>query len=286
MPNRILKESVCTSDTVARLSCPESEVLFYRLVVTVDDFGCYDGRANIILARCFPLVLDRVTADDVDRWLTDLARVGLLQMYEHDGKRYVALCKWDNHQRLRAKNRKWPKPTKSNLLSIDGQPRANDSNSRHEPEPEPESEPEPEPECLLAGPENGPDSAPRPKVRQSRPDSRPAGYQKLVAELFAGYYERANPGDKWLMTAKDGRGIANLYDNAAGDLSAIERKLKLALAMFKLEPRYHPFPPDAVTLASKWTKLTDTALVNLKNERAKDGDKNEPPKRVVITDMR
>ena len=36
MPNRILKESVCTSDSVNKLSWFE-EVLFYRLIVNCDD---------------------------------------------------------------------------------------------------------------------------------------------------------------------------------------------------------------------------------------------------------
>ena len=40
MPSRILKESICTSESLAHLSA-EAEVLFYRLIVKVDDFGLY-----------------------------------------------------------------------------------------------------------------------------------------------------------------------------------------------------------------------------------------------------
>lgn len=54
MPNRIIKESICRSEEIDSLSWFE-EVLFYRLIVTCDDFGRYDGRAKIIKGSCFPL---------------------------------------------------------------------------------------------------------------------------------------------------------------------------------------------------------------------------------------
>ena len=46
MPNRIIKESICRSDQINGLTAFE-EVLFYRLMVSVDDFGRYDGRQAI-----------------------------------------------------------------------------------------------------------------------------------------------------------------------------------------------------------------------------------------------
>ena len=54
MPNRILKESICTSDTIDQLSWFE-EVFFYRLIVNCDDYGRMDARPAILKARLFPL---------------------------------------------------------------------------------------------------------------------------------------------------------------------------------------------------------------------------------------
>ena len=54
MPNRILKESICTSGSIDDLSWFE-EVLFYRLIVNCDDYGRFDGRTAIIKNRLFPL---------------------------------------------------------------------------------------------------------------------------------------------------------------------------------------------------------------------------------------
>ena len=40
MPNRIIRESICTSDSIDKLSWFE-EVLFYRLIVNCDDLTTY-----------------------------------------------------------------------------------------------------------------------------------------------------------------------------------------------------------------------------------------------------
>lgn len=109
MPNRIIKESICTSDTLDQLT-PEEEVFFYRLLVQCDDYGCMDARLPILLARCYPLRLATVTVEDVSRWLQALVRVGLVRLYQADGKPYLYLPTWDSHQQIRAKRRKFPEP--------------------------------------------------------------------------------------------------------------------------------------------------------------------------------
>ena len=54
MPNRIIKESIRTSDSINDLTWFE-EVLFYRLMVSCDDYGRFDARIPIIKGSCFPL---------------------------------------------------------------------------------------------------------------------------------------------------------------------------------------------------------------------------------------
>lgn len=65
MPNRILKESIRTSDSINELSWFE-EVLFYRLIVSCDDYGRFDGRVAIIKGTCFPL--KNVTNKNIEDW--------------------------------------------------------------------------------------------------------------------------------------------------------------------------------------------------------------------------
>lgn len=110
MPNRIIKESICTSDTLAQLTA-EEERLFYRLLVQVDDYGRFDGRAAIVLASCFPLLLNEIAVDKIEAWLQRLAEVGLIKFYHVDGRRYLYVTKWSKHQTPpRANKSKYPAP--------------------------------------------------------------------------------------------------------------------------------------------------------------------------------
>ena len=54
MPTRYLKAGIRDSETIDRLSSA-AEVLYYRLLVTVDDFGRYDARPAMLKAACFPI---------------------------------------------------------------------------------------------------------------------------------------------------------------------------------------------------------------------------------------
>ena len=68
MPNRIIKESIRTSDSINDLSWFE-ECLFYRLIVSCDDYGRFDGRPAIIKGSCFPLK-DGVTTNNIEKALS------------------------------------------------------------------------------------------------------------------------------------------------------------------------------------------------------------------------
>ena len=108
MPNRILKESICTSDQLNELSWFE-EALFYRLIVNCDDYGRFDGRIPVIKNRLFPLK-DTLTAKSVKDGINKLASAGLVNLYECDGKPYLYLPTWNDHQIVRAKKSKYPSP--------------------------------------------------------------------------------------------------------------------------------------------------------------------------------
>lgn len=108
MPNRIIKESIRTSDSINELSWFE-ECLFYRLIVSCDDYGRFDGRTAIIKGSCFPLK-DGVTANNIEKALSKLVSAGLVKRYVVDGKPYLSLPTWERHQSVRAKKSKYPSP--------------------------------------------------------------------------------------------------------------------------------------------------------------------------------
>ena len=108
LPNRIIKESICTSEDIAGLSMG-AEILFYHLMVKVDDFGVYFGNEKIIKNTCFPLKSSEIKVKQVESWLNELVKAGLLFAYvAEDGKKYVQFTKWAKHQQIRAKKSKYP----------------------------------------------------------------------------------------------------------------------------------------------------------------------------------
>ncbi len=109
MPNRILHEKICTSETLALLSA-EEERFFYRLMVQCDDYGRFDGRPMVIRARCFAVQVDSVSDDDVAHWLDALVRVGLVVRYEVGGRAFLQVETFNKYQTPRAKRSKWPDP--------------------------------------------------------------------------------------------------------------------------------------------------------------------------------
>ena len=107
MPNRIIKESVCSSDNLDQLSWFE-EVLFYRLIVNCDDFGRMDARPAIIRARLFPL--KSLTDSQIEKALTSLRSAAMIDLYEVDGRSFLQMRTWNRHQSIRAKKSKYPAP--------------------------------------------------------------------------------------------------------------------------------------------------------------------------------
>lgn len=113
MPNRIIKESICRSDNLDRLSS-EEERFFYRLMVQCDDYGRYDGRPAIIKGACFPLK-SYITPSKVDKMLAALRDAALIFVYVVDGLPYIQMAKWEKHQQIRAKRSKYPEPNGDTL---------------------------------------------------------------------------------------------------------------------------------------------------------------------------
>ena len=108
MPNRIIKESICTSEDIAGLSMG-AEILFYHLMVKADDFGVYFGNEQIIKNTCFPLKSSEIKLKQVASWLNELINAGLIFAYvAEDGKKYIQFVKWAKHQQIRAKKSKYP----------------------------------------------------------------------------------------------------------------------------------------------------------------------------------
>lgn len=114
MPNRIIKESICTSEEIDLLDS-EQEVFFYRLMVVVDDFGLMDARLSILKAKCYPL--KSIEINSIQLNLARLQAVGLVKLYQVDGKPFLSITNWAKHQQIRAKRAKYPTPDRGDEIT-------------------------------------------------------------------------------------------------------------------------------------------------------------------------
>ena len=104
MPTRYLKPGVRDSEAIDNLS-PLAETLFYRLLVTVDDFGRFDARPAMIKAQCFP-IKESVSINKCKDLLDELSQANLIFVYKIENKPFLQMSKWDNIPR--AKESKYP----------------------------------------------------------------------------------------------------------------------------------------------------------------------------------
>ena len=113
MPNRIIKDSICTNEQIDRLT-PFEETFFYRLIVNADDYGRMDGRPKILAARLFPL--KDIRSEQIEKALCSLTSAELVTLYNVGGKPFVRLCGWERNQSIRAKRSKYPGPEESDPM--------------------------------------------------------------------------------------------------------------------------------------------------------------------------
>ena len=108
MPNRIVREGILTSETVASLSWA-AEVFYRRLMSVVDDYGRFHALPKIMRAACYPLQIDKVSDADIGKWTAECVEAALVSVYlASDGKRYIQIEKF--RQQVRLKQSKFPDP--------------------------------------------------------------------------------------------------------------------------------------------------------------------------------
>lgn len=117
MPNRILKDSICTSPTIDDLT-EQEENFFYRLIVHCDDYGLMDARESVLRAKLYPLRLHLISDAIIRNLLTRCAEVGLVEVYEVKGRPYLHLLTWGDHQQIRAKRPKYPRPDEGQPVGL------------------------------------------------------------------------------------------------------------------------------------------------------------------------
>ena len=111
MPNRYLRESLKESLSLNALSF-QAEVMWTRLLLTVDDWGRCEANPKILRPKLFPLRLDQVREADLQRWIAECEKAGLVRLYYSEGKAHIQMMKWEKGRALTSK---FPNPPKEIL---------------------------------------------------------------------------------------------------------------------------------------------------------------------------
>jgi hypothetical protein len=121
MPDRLLRESIRTSESIDKLSAFE-ETFFYRLMVSVDDQGYIDARPKVLSKTLYPL--KDVRDCQIKDTLRKLSSAGLVSFFKReDGKLFVRLTNWDRYQSTRSDTSETETETQDSLKKTTEKPR-------------------------------------------------------------------------------------------------------------------------------------------------------------------
>lgn len=115
---RTIKPEFFTSEAIASLPLA-ARLTFIGLWTHADDYGRLVDNPRIIKGAIWPLD-DDVTPTDVSLHIHMLVDLGLLARYEAEGRRYLHVCNWEEHQKMNRKAAaKHPAPPESTGTQCD-----------------------------------------------------------------------------------------------------------------------------------------------------------------------
>lgn len=112
------------SDRVNSMSV-HAERFFVRLIMKVDDHGCFHADSRVLKSFLYPLLSDSIREADLVRWMAECQKADLIVIYESSGKKYLQIK--DFRQRLDRANSKYPLPLIENQSVSVGQPVVNET---------------------------------------------------------------------------------------------------------------------------------------------------------------
>lgn len=143
MPNRMVRD--WTDSEKVNLLSAEAERLFTRLIMKADDYGGYFADSRRLLPNLFPFLLEKITENEVNKWVSECEKAGLVTVFMYENKKYLQIN--DFRQRLDKARAKYPFPPKviekegsSESLDLSTDSRTTDTDSKAEVEVEVEVE--------------------------------------------------------------------------------------------------------------------------------------------------
>lgn len=121
MPNRVMRDTARSSKTLAQLT-DFGERGFWRLILAADDFGRFPADPSLVLAACFPRMMEKVSLLMCEQMLRECEAAGLITLYEAEGALYGQFVKADKYFTRRSKHSKYPSATQVRSIRIASAP--------------------------------------------------------------------------------------------------------------------------------------------------------------------
>lgn len=96
---RMLKRNISRSEKLARLKSDKPRVLYFMMLPYLDVEGRLEANPKLIRGQIIPLL--NYSVAKVQQCLEELDEVGLIQLYEGNGKKCLEYFKFNDHQNLR-----------------------------------------------------------------------------------------------------------------------------------------------------------------------------------------
>lgn len=95
----MISKSISTSTRLSEVS-EFAQLLFTWIIPHCDDYGHLDANPKIVKAIVLPL--SERTVEDVKMALEEIQEKRLIKVYESDGRKYIEVEKWNDHQTLKS----------------------------------------------------------------------------------------------------------------------------------------------------------------------------------------
>jgi hypothetical protein len=104
---RMLSKRITRSEKVAALKTDTARMLYTWLIPYLDVDGRCDAHPSLLKADLAPL-LPHITPEKIKTILVELHSIGLIILYSLNGKQYLEVTKFDEHQKNLRKDRETP----------------------------------------------------------------------------------------------------------------------------------------------------------------------------------
>jgi len=106
MPNRVLRD--CRDSKAVNKLSRGAECFFYRILMTIDDYGRYPSHIAKLKSDLYPLQLDTVSSRALTYWMAECVHNKLIFTYTVCGQKYLQVLKFG--QKLKKMRSRYPAP--------------------------------------------------------------------------------------------------------------------------------------------------------------------------------